>query len=267
MPINFKKRGFFKTMVSLIRVKLVIPMIRSKNPPKITARGAMVGMAWAMTPLVGIQMYLVFMTWLFTKKVFKWDFSLPVGLAWTWVTNVFTMPPFYYAFYLTGKAMMGELAERTTYTKFYGLIKTVLNESGVVEALKAMGAILIKDWGFAMMVGSLPWIVFGGWGAYKWTLWYVRRRQATLAQRLENRQKKLEQKIKTKQEKFERTLEKAEQKMESKQQKFEKKIEKAEQKIESKQQKFEMKQRRLEEKLGKTIAAREEASMNQENTP
>ncbi|MBO4643580.1 MAG: DUF2062 domain-containing protein [Alphaproteobacteria bacterium] len=232
-------------IASLIYVKLVVPMIRSKNPPEITARGAMIGMAWAMTPLVGIQMYLVFMTWLFTKKFFKWDFNLPVGLAWTWVTNILTMPPIYYIFYVTGKIMMGEFAERTTYAKFYDLIKTVLNESGVVEALKAMCAVLIKDWGFAMMVGSLPWIVIGGWGAYKWTLWYVRRRQRTLLKRLENRQKRLEQKIKTKQEKFERSVEKAEQKMEAR------------------QQKFEIKQKQLEKKLEKTIAAQEEASGNE----
>ena len=194
MPINFRKRGLFKTIVSLIHVKLIAPMVRSKHPPEITARGAMIGMAWAMTPLVGVQMYLVFMTWLFTRKVFKWDFNLPVGLAWTWITNVFTMPPFYYTFYVTGKIMMGEFAERTTYIKFYNLIKTVLNENGVIEALKAMSAVLIKDWGFAMMVGSVPWIIIGSWGTYKWTLWYIRRRQSTLMKRLANRQKRLEQK-------------------------------------------------------------------------
>ena len=127
MPVNFRKRGFFKTIALLIRLKLVIPMIRSKAPPEITARGAMIGMAWAMTPLVGIQMYLVLMTWLCTRKFFKWDFSLPVGLAWTWVTNVFTMPPFYYVFYLTGKVMTGEFAERTTYSKFYNLMHFALD--------------------------------------------------------------------------------------------------------------------------------------------
>ena len=236
----------FKTIVSLIHVKLIAPMVRSKHPPEITARGAMIGMAWAMTPLVGVQMYLVFMTWLFTRKVFKWDFNLPVGLAWTWITNVFTMPPFSYTFYVTGKIMMGEFAERTTYIKFYNLIKTVLNENGVIEALKAMSAVLIKDWGFAMMVGSVPWIIIGSWGTYKWTLWYIRRRQSTLMKRLANRQKRLEQKIKTKQEKFERTLEKADLKMEAK------------------QQKFEMKQKKLERKLEKTIAAQEKAAADNE---
>lgn len=241
MPLNFKRRGFFKTIVSLVRMKLIIPMIRSKNPPEITARGSLVGMGWAMTPLVGIQMYLVFLTWLFTRKVFKWNFSLPVGLAWTWVTNVFTVPPFYYAFYVTGKIMTGEFGERTTYAGFYGLIKTVLEEDGVIEALKAMGAVLIKDWGFAMMIGSVPWIVFGGWGAYAWTLWYIRRRRKTLAQRLANRQKRLEKKIETTQKRFER------------------KVEKAEHKMEIKQLKFENRQKKLEEKLEKAIAAQEEA--------
>ncbi len=244
MPINFRKRGVFKTIVSLVRVKLIAPMIRSKNPPEVTARGAMIGMAWAMTPLVGVQMYLVFMTWLFTKRFFKWDFSLPVGLAWTWITNVFTMPPFYYTFYVTGKIMMGEFAERTTYAKFYNLIKTVLAENGMIEALKAMGEVLIKDWGFAMMIGSVPWIIIGSWGAYKWTLWYIRRCQKTLMKRLTNRQRKLEQKIKVKQEKFERALEKAGLKMVVK------------------QQKFEIKQKKLEQKLEKTIAAQEEAAVN-----
>lgn len=135
---------------------------------------------------------------------------------------------------------MGEFGERTTYAKFYGLIKTVLNENGVIEALKAMSAVLIKDWGFAMMIGSVPWIIFGGWGAYTWTLWYIRRRQRTLAQRLANRQKKLEKKIETTQKRFER------------------KVEKAEHKMEIKQLKFENKQKKLEEKLEKTIAAQEE---------
>ena len=244
MPVGFKRRGFFKTIVSLIRMKLVIPMLRSKNPPEITARGALIGMGWAMTPLVGIQMYLVFLTWLFTRKVFKWNFSLPVGLAWTWVTNVFTLPPFYYAFYVTGKAMTGEFGERTTYAKFYALIKTILNEDGIVEAFKAMCAVLIKDWGVAMMIGSFPWIIFGAWGAYAWTLWYVRRRQKTLARRLANRQKKLEKKIETTQKRFER------------------KVEKAEHKMEMKQLKFENKQKRLEQKLEETIAAQEEVQID-----
>ena len=173
MGINIKRKGLIRGFLSLLRLKLVVPLLRSKKPPEFTARGAMIGMGWAMTPLVGVQMYLVFLTWLFTRRFFKWDFSLPIGLAWTWVTNVFTVPPFYYAFYVTGKIMTGEFAERTTYTKFVGLLKNTLNEDGLVEA--------------SLMLGAVPWIICGGWLAYRWTLVIVRKRDI-------RRQKKLEMK-------------------------------------------------------------------------
>ncbi len=187
MGINIKRKGLIRGFLSLLRLKLVVPLLRSKKPPEFTARGAMIGMGWAMTPLVGIQMYMVFLTWLFTRRFFKWDFSLPIGLAWTWVTNVFTVPPFYYAFYVTGKIMTGEFAERTTYAKFVGLLKNTLNEDGLAEALKTSLDILIKDWGASMMLGSIPWIIGGGWLAYRWTLVIVRKRDI-------RRQKKLEMK-------------------------------------------------------------------------
>ena len=64
-------------------------------------------MFWAMTPFFGIQMALVMGTWLVTKKIFNWDFSIVNGLAWTWVTNVFTLLPVFYMFFLTGNLMLG----------------------------------------------------------------------------------------------------------------------------------------------------------------
>ena len=76
-----KKRNLWQNLGRICRYRLVIPILRSPHPPEYKARGVAVGTAWAMTPLVGIQMYLVFMTWLISKKVFKWNFSLPLGLA------------------------------------------------------------------------------------------------------------------------------------------------------------------------------------------
>ena len=83
------------------------------------------GVAWAMTPLVGIQMYLVFMTWLIGKKIFKWSFSLPLGLAYTWLTNVFTLVPFYYAFYATGQWMLCRPV--AAFDNLKGTIETAFN--------------------------------------------------------------------------------------------------------------------------------------------
>lgn len=181
--MSFRKRGLFKTLVLLIRVKLIAPMVRSKADPEIVARGSFVGMAMAMTPLVGVQMYLTFMVWLGARKFFKWNFSLPVAIAWNWVTNVFTMPPIYYVFYVTGKLMTGSFAQRTTYAKFCKLIKTVMDESGPWEAFKALCGVLIRDWGVAMAIGCVPWMIVCSWGAYAWTKNILKRRQAKMAKR------------------------------------------------------------------------------------
>ena len=79
-----QKYSFWQRIKRLLRLKLIIPLLRSPHPPEYKARGVAVGMAWAMTPLVGIQMWLVFMTWVIAKKIFKWGFSMPLALAWTW---------------------------------------------------------------------------------------------------------------------------------------------------------------------------------------
>jgi len=55
------KRSFMENMRRLLRLKLLIPLRRSPHSPEYAARGVAVGMFWALTPLVGIQMYLCFL--------------------------------------------------------------------------------------------------------------------------------------------------------------------------------------------------------------
>jgi hypothetical protein len=175
------KKGAWNGLVRLTRLKLLIPILRSKHPPEYTARGVLVGMAWAMTPLVGIQMYAVFMTWLIARKFFKWDFNLIVGLAWTWITNVFTMLPCYYAFYVTGQVMLGNWDDLSGYNSFVDAYRQLFDENLTMwETTKMYAVMIVKDWGLAMAVGSLPWAVLGGWLGYKFGLAYAMRRAARL---------------------------------------------------------------------------------------
>ena len=95
--------SLFQNMLRLLKYRLIIPLLRSEKPVQYKAKGVAVGLAWALTPLVGIQMWLVFVTWLIWKKISKEGFSLTLALAWTWVTNVFTLVPVYYIFYVTGQ--------------------------------------------------------------------------------------------------------------------------------------------------------------------
>jgi hypothetical protein len=111
-----KVRSIWDKGIRLIRIRLIVPLLRSPHPPEYKARGVAVGLAWAMTPLVGIQMWLVFMTWVASRKFFKWDFSLPLAIAWTWLTNVFTMIPIYYIFYVTGQIIRWQVDSISGYT-------------------------------------------------------------------------------------------------------------------------------------------------------
>jgi len=100
-------RSWWDRWVRLCRYKLVIPMKRSPHSPEHGARGVMIGLMWGLTPTVGIQMVFCLLTWVIAKRFFKWDFSLIISLAWTWTTNVITLVPAYYLFFLTGQVMLG----------------------------------------------------------------------------------------------------------------------------------------------------------------
>ena len=154
-----KKYTIWERIKRLLRLKLIVPLLRSPHPPEYKARGVAIGLMWAMTPLVGIQMWLVLMTWLTARKLFKWDFSLGLGLAWTWVTNVFTMVPCYYLFYVTGQILQGKFHSISGYENLARIIRsTFLSDLSFVDEWLLFFKLLAKDWGISMALGCLPWM-------------------------------------------------------------------------------------------------------------
>ncbi|MBL8659591.1 MAG: DUF2062 domain-containing protein [Rhodospirillales bacterium] len=172
-------------MSRLLHFRLIVPLKRSPHPPEYTARAVMVGLFWAATPLVGIQMYLVLMTWLVARRSSRFDFSLLIAAAWTWVTNIFTMGPTYYVFYLTGKLMTGQLSAARGYQHFVDKFQAVLAQhEGFIDKLYASVAMIAHDQGVPMLIGSVPWAIVSAWLGYHLTLRYVhRRRRARSARR------------------------------------------------------------------------------------
>lgn len=170
-----KRHTGWENFKRMVVYRLIVPMKRSTSSPELVARGTAVGLAWAMTPLVGIQMTLVAITWAFCKKVLKWDFSLPLGLAWTWVTNVVTLPPIYYGFYVTGQIMRGKWENISGYEGLRRVInQTFLGELSFKEQWGLIFDLFVKDWGFSMCVGCLPWAVVFGFGGYYVTMRFMR---------------------------------------------------------------------------------------------
>ena len=139
-----------------------------------------------MTPTIGIQMFMIAGTWLFLTKVIKWDFSLLAGLGWTWTSNVFTMIPLYYLFYITGQIMMGNWGDISGFDHFSHLVGQINNNPD----LSFWGKIslwmvnLFKGWGVPMFLGSIPWAIFSSWLGYKIAYNYVVRHREKRAQRM-----------------------------------------------------------------------------------
>ena len=184
------KNSLFQRVRRLLNLKLIVPLKRSPHPPEYTAKGVLVGMMWAMTPLVGVQMTTVFLTWVVAKKLFKWNFSLPVALAYTWVTNVFTMWPIYYVFYVTGKVMMGDF-DISAFSAFAEAGRQAFSVNisfwELSKAVMIFVGLLMKEWGLAMAIGCIPWSIFCGWISYRLTLKWLYRRQAMKSKSNEKR--------------------------------------------------------------------------------
>lgn len=174
-----RKRGFIDRMARLSRLKLLIPLKRSPHSAEYSARGVAVGVFWALTPLIGIQMYLCLMTWLLAKQTSRLRFSLVIACAWTWVSNVFTMLPIYYAFYITGQIMIGHWDNISGYDTFIRSFDFAFAEhTSFWSSMLELMELLAREVGIAMGIGCLPYAIIGGWISYRVSLKYIRGRRA-----------------------------------------------------------------------------------------
>lgn len=179
-------RTWWERLRRNFRYRLVIPLQRSVHPPEHSARGVAVGLAWGLTPTVGVQMLFVFATWVITRRLLKWDFSLILAMAWTWTTNVITLVPCYYLFYLTGQIMLGRFDDLSGYGEFARLLDShVVNDPslGVLETIWAQTVMIFEGWGLPMVIGCLPWAIVGTWAGYVWSLRFIIRHRANKAKR------------------------------------------------------------------------------------
>jgi uncharacterized protein (DUF2062 family) len=174
----------------LIHYRLVIPLHRSSHPPEHTARGVAVGLFWAFTPLVGIQLYLVLASWLLVRKSTRFAFSLLAALAWTWVTNIFTVWPVYYVFYVTGRLFLGDWQGNFAYGAVVGKLKAIFSAGdGLLESAVMGFKVIAVDQGLPLALGCIPYAFGIGWLGYRWSLAYIRRRRNARAIRAYARRK------------------------------------------------------------------------------
>ena len=180
-----QRRRYFHRIARLIKLRLLVPLMRSRHPPEYTAGGTAVGLAWAFTPTPGIQMMLVFVTWLIARRVFERHFSLVLGMAWTWASNVFTGPPVLYLQYVTGQLLLGRWDDITGYQSFANLWDSAFaTDQPLHQQLWTALQMVIRDWGLALWIGSIPWCALFGILGYWWSLRFVEAHRRRRARRL-----------------------------------------------------------------------------------
>jgi len=180
--------GLWHRLARLFRFRLIVPILRSRHSPEHTARGVMVGLICACLPSPIGQMAIAVAVWVVARRIFKWDFSLIQGVAWTWITNVFTAAPCYYTFFLTGQILLGRWHDLGGYESFVQTFTTTMSsETGFLEALTAVGKLVVLEWGFAMWVGAIPWAALLGWIGYRLSLRFVIAYRLARARRMARR--------------------------------------------------------------------------------
>ncbi len=164
----------------MLRYRLLVPLLRAKHPPEYTARGVFVGLLVAMTPTVGVQMPICLVIWVVLRVVRPgWDFNAIVAMAWTWITNIFTLGPIYYLFLVTGRLMLGDFGDFSGYAEFTAMLTKMLStDAGFLESLWTYTVALFETWGLPMFIGSIPWALLSAVIGYRWSLKLLHRVRA-----------------------------------------------------------------------------------------
>ena len=172
-----------KKIVKLLEEKLINPVLHSRSPVSEVSLGVAVGVFLGLTPTVGVQMYLVALTWSIYRYIFRRHFNLPVGVAMVWISNPLTMVPLYYLFLVTGYWIL-ETQNGLTYESFEGTLTRISGTAGTSD--KILGGIhfLLIDIGWPMVIGGFVYGVPGFLISYFFTKRIVishRKRKARIA--------------------------------------------------------------------------------------
>ncbi|MFB5649043.1 DUF2062 domain-containing protein [Leptospira wolffii] len=97
--------NYLRMLGRIIHRQVILPFQESHAPIGEVCLGTSIGLIWAMTPLIGVQMYLGFATWVLFRLIGV-RFYLPIAIAMIWITNPITLPFFYYLFYIVGKYVL-----------------------------------------------------------------------------------------------------------------------------------------------------------------
>lgn len=143
-----------------IYYKLVYPFKASNAPIHDVSLGAAIGLFWALTPTFGIQIPILSLNWV-VFRFFKIHFYMPVAFALLWITNLITVPFFYYIFYKIGRAVCFQSGCRDVSVGIdaFRNIFLIPEGAGWLEGIIDVTTRLYVNFGYPLFVGGF---LFGG---------------------------------------------------------------------------------------------------------
>ena len=127
--MKLSKTSYFGRFYRYCYLKLIIPTKREKQNAKYIARATGIGIFCGLTPIFW-QMNIVLIIWV-VAKYFKFSFSLPIALAWTWISNGATNLILFYIYYKLGLFLLGRSG--TSFDSFMALFN-----NGFFHNIKSM---------------------------------------------------------------------------------------------------------------------------------
>ncbi|EQA34937.1 PF09835 family protein [Leptospira inadai serovar Lyme str. 10] len=157
---------YLAALARIVHKQIILPFQESHAPVSEVSLGTSIGLIWSMTPLIGIQMYLGFATWVILR-IFRIRFYLPIAIAMIWITNPVTLPFFYYIFYILGKYSLMAFGIASVELDF-NVIYEVMAKSESMDFLSGLwywSIFLLDRMGLPMFVGGfvvgLPSAIIG----------------------------------------------------------------------------------------------------------
>lgn len=160
-------RSIWRRWARSLHLQLIVPVLRNRNAPTLTARSVMVGVVVGMTPTQGFQTPLLVAMW-WVARLVGWRFSFIIAYPWNIITNPFTMGPLYYVWYLVGMAMLGDLGTRLDLESFVAIVERsmAMADQGFLENAGEALRLLWNAVGLPVCLGSVPFAVGFGWFSY-----------------------------------------------------------------------------------------------------
>jgi hypothetical protein len=167
---------------------LVQPFLETHDPLPRVAWGASVGWLVSMTPLMGIQMYIVALLWVICRYLLRLRFNLTIAISLVWLTNPVTIVPLYFLFLHTGDVLLtflGYEVRDMTFELFRQQVAQLTPRhagDSWGQWLLAAGQVVLMEFGWPMALGSLVYAVPGAVLAYPVTYVVLRHYRQYLAE-------------------------------------------------------------------------------------